>query len=522
MCGILALLQPHSNFQKALNLLKSRGPDCTKILEIDSLQFGFQRLKINDLVSGMQPFDIDNIVLICNGEIYNHKQLKTIWFPLDKKYQSESDCEIIIHLYKLIGIEQTLNLLDGVFAFVLYDKSKDLLFVCRDRIGVRPLYISDNIAFSSEAKALELLKMKNIHQLRPGSFIRINLFSKITQRFTYWHIPTLPKQLTHYMSLETRQSDICQTLKSLLTKAVEKRLMSDRPIGCLLSGGLDSSIIAAILSQYHTVNTYSIGFENSPDLLAARKVAKYLKSNHHEVVITQQEALAAIPDVIYAIESYDITTVRASVPMYLLCKHIKQNYPDTVIFSGEGSDELLCGYLYFHLAKDGQTTFDESRRLLHDIHLYDVLRADRSTASNGLELRVPFLDKDVVNFCMTLDGDSRKPYKTSHDQLNTKFEKYYLRKAFEDMLPDEIAWRRKDGMSDGISHKEKPWYSIIQDFALKKNLTEKLPPSFPQPHTTEALYYYLEFKKHFTHTPITYHWMPKWSTNNDPSGRLIL
>ena len=528
MCGILALLQQNSQFKNALNLLKPRGPDCTKILEINSKQFGFQRLKINDLVTGMQPFDINDIILICNGEIYNHKQLKTIWFPLDKQYQSRSDCEIIIHLYKLLGIEKTLNLLDGVFAFVLYDKSKDLLFACRDRIGVRPLFIGNKTSFSSEAKALEFLKIPNIQQLEPGTFIRINLFNQMSQKFTYWNAPSQPT-LTNYMSWDTRLGDICKTLKSLLTKAVEKRLMSERPIGCLLSGGLDSSIIASILSQYQTVNTYSIGFENSPDLLAARKVAKYLNSNHHEIVISQKEALAAIPEVIYAIESYDITTVRASVPMYLLCKHIKQNYPDTVIFSGEGSDELLCGYLYFHLAKDGQTAFNESKRLIKDIHLYDVLRADRSTASNGLELRVPFLDKDVVNFCMTLDGKYRKPYKISHffnGQMklddNQKFEKFFLRKAFENMLPDEITWRRKDGMSDGISRKETPWYSIIQDFALKKNLTEKLPLSFPQPHTTEALYYYLEFKKHFTHTPITYHWMPKWSTSNDPSGRLIL
>ena len=514
MCGILALLQQNPHFSKALHLLKNRGPDCTKSLSFNSLQFGFQRLKINDLVTGMQPFDIDDVVLICNGEIYNHQQLKTIWFPLDKIYQSTSDCEIIIYLYKLLGISQTLKILDGVFAFVLYDKTKNLLFACRDRIGVRPLFIGDDIAFSSEAKALEFLKCTHIHQLSPGSYIRIHLDSGTRQKFIFWKPPKEHNSITHYMSFDTQQNDICNHLEIILSKAVEKRLMSDRPIGCLLSGGLDSSIIAALLAQHQTVNTYSIGFKNSPDLLAARKVAKYINSNHHEVVITPQEALAAIPDVIYAIESYDITTVRASVPMYLLCKHIKKNYPDTVIFSGEGSDELLCGYLYFHLAKDGKTAFDESRRLISDIYLYDVLRADRSTASNGLELRVPFLDKDFVYFCMTLDGRYRKPYQN--------FEKYYLRKAFAHMLPDEIAWRRKDGMSDGISLKEKPWYSIIQDFALSKNLTEKLPSSFPQPHTTEALYYYLEFKKHFTHTPITYHWMPKWSTSNDPSGRLIL
>ena len=514
MCGILALLQQNQNFSKALDLLKSRGPDCTKSLSINSLQFGFQRLKINDLVTGMQPFDINDIVLICNGEIYNHQQLKSKWFSDNKVYKSASDCEVIIYLYQLLGIKQTLRLLDGVFAFVLYDKTKNLLFACRDRIGVRPLFIGDDIAFSSEAKALEFLKYKNIYQFTPGSYMRINLDTNISQKFKFWKLPSKPNSITHYMSFDTRQKDICNHLEILLIKAVEKRLMSNRPIGCLLSGGLDSSIIAALLSKHQTINTYSIGFENSPDLLAARKVAKHIKSNHHEVVITQQEALAAIPDVIYAIESYDITTVRASVPMYLLCKYIKKNSPDTVIFSGEGSDELLCGYLYFHLAPTDQSAFDESRRLISDIHLYDVLRADRSTASNGLELRVPFLDKDFVHFCMTLEGMYRKPFRN--------FEKFYLRRTFQDMLPDEIAWRRKDGMSDGISRKEKPWYSIIQDFAQKKNFTEKLPPSFPQPHTTEALYYYLEFKKHFTHTPMTYHWMPKWSTSNDPSGRLIL
>ena len=505
MCGILALLQQHTNFKKALNLLKPRGPDCTQTLIVDNIQFGFQRLKINDLVNGMQPFDIDDIVLICNGEIYNHSFLKTVYFPLDKTYQSKSDCEIIIYLYKLFGIEKTLSLLDGVFAFVLYDTKKKLLFACRDPIGVRPLYIGEN-AFSSEAKSLEFLSKGHVRQLEPGSYIQVNITTNVTNQSKYYTIPN--------KSIESNSNNIPHTLKSLLVTAVEKRRMCERPIGCLLSGGLDSSIIACILAQFGPVNTYSIGFENSPDLKAARIVATHLGTNHHEIIITEHEALNAIPDVVYAIESYDITTVRASVAMYLLCKHIKEHYPDTVIFSGEGSDEMLCGYLYFHNAPNDVSAFNESRRLLKDIYLYDVLRADRSTASNGLELRVPFLDKQVVKYCMTLAGKYKKPQKC---------EKFFLRQAFQDMLPDEIVWRRKDGMSDGISCQEKPWYSIIQDFANKKNFSEKLPDNFPKPHTNEALYYYLEFKKHFTHTPITYHWMPKWSNNEyDPSGRLIL
>ena len=518
MCGILALLRKKINIEEALESLKPRGPDSTKAINIDNFYFGFQRLRINDLSpAGMQPFVIDDIVLICNGEIYNHSLLTTLWFD-NSKFASTSDCEVIIHLYKMFGIKATLEALDGVFAFVLYDIKKKVLFACRDRIGVRPLFVGGtndtfgNInvlvphAFSSEAKALELLDIDSIKQVPPATYYTIH--NNVVETQKWWNIPS--------SIVPIKEPEIADTLKYLLTKAVEKRLLCERPIGCLLSGGLDSSVIVSILAQFNTVNTYSIGFEESTDLIYARKVAKHFNTNHHEFIITYKEALEAIEEVIYAIESYDITTVRASVGMYLLSKKIKEKYPDTVIFSGEGSDEMLCGYLYFHYAPLYSELFKESRRLLSDIYLYDVLRADRCTAAHGLELRVPFLDSDVVKFCMELHGHHRSPIQN--------IEKYYLRKAFEDVLPHDIVWRKKEGMSDGIGGLKKPWYSFIQDYAESKisdQMLDKYCGKYPAPHTKESCLYYSIFIKKFSHTPITYHWMPKWQDTNDPSGRVL-
>jgi len=507
MCGILALFLTHSQVAQAFNTLKSRGPDRSKIITFNNFTFGFQRLRINDLVDGMQPFIIDDIVLICNGEIYNHETLKILY---NIQCKSRSDCEIIVYLYQKFGIEKTLTLLDGVFAFILYDKKKGVVFACRDRIGIRPLFIGEEngkFAFASEAKALEILDLNNISQVPPASIYILNSELALTKKI-WWSIPQIPQEI--------KEQQISIELNKLLKNAVFKRLMSDRAIGCLLSGGLDSSVIVSLLSKFGPVNTFSIGFEESTDLKYARLVAKHFNTNHHEIIITHQEALDAIPDVIYATETYDITTIRASVGMYLLCKKIKENYPDTVIFSGEGSDEMLCGYLYFHYAPTNKALFNESRRLLSDIYFYDVLRADRSTASNGLELRVPFLDKDVVEFCMSLPASYRKP--------KNNIEKYYLRKAFENDLPHDILWRRKEGMSDGIGGLEKPWYSFIQDYAqtqISDELFNEYKNTLIQPCTKESVYYYLEFKKLFTHTPIQYHWMPKWQDTNDPSGRVL-
>ena len=333
MCGIFALFSANPNMYKAFATLKQRGPDTTKIINYQNFWFGFHRLRINDLLGGMQPFEINDIILICNGEIYNHETLTTLYLD-NIVFTSSSDCEIIIYLYQKLGMVQTLELLDGVFSFILYDKCKKVGFACRDRIGVRPLYIGgvkNHYAFASEAKALESLKLENIHQVPPASMYTFDKNAIIAKK-SWWSIPSTPKSCNETL--------IISVLRNLLIKAVQKRLMSDRAIGCLLSGGLDSSVIVSILAKYGPVNTFSIGFKESTDLKYARMVANYHHTNHHEIIITHEEALNAIPKVIQAIESYDITTVRACVGMYLLSKKIKEKYPDTVIFSGR--DRMKC------------------------------------------------------------------------------------------------------------------------------------------------------------------------------------
>ena len=274
MCGILALFLNHPNITKAFNSLKPRGPDKSLITTVNNFTFGFQRLRINDLVDGMQPFVIDNIVLICNGEIYNHETLKILH---NIQCKSRSDCEVIIYLYRKFGIKKTLQLLDGVFAFVLYDIEQNITFICRDRIGIRPLFMGDKngkYGFASEAKALEILELNNISQIPPAALYTLQ---KSTLKKNYWwHIPQLSDLSEKQISFELRKR---------LDKAVFKRLMSDRAIGCLLSGGLDSSVVVSLLAKYGPVNTYSIGFEESTDLKYARLVAKHFKTNHHEIIL---------------------------------------------------------------------------------------------------------------------------------------------------------------------------------------------------------------------------------------------
>jgi len=526
MCGILGLLLTnktfsHKEIMKAFMSLQNRGPDNYDDLDIikkriiigfEQFWFGFHRLCINDLSQGgNQPFEVGRLILMCNGEIYNHKELKK---KFNIKCNSNSDCEIIAHMYNKVGIDITIQELDGVFAFVLYDMDKNLLYLVRDRVGVRPLFysmdIDFNFAFSSEAKALELLNLKNISQLAGGNYIKINITHKLVTVKNYWMLPSKPS--------ENFRATLHINIREFLEDAIKKRLISDRPIGCLLSGGLDSSVIASILVKHGIKSTFSIGFKDSIDLKYARIVADYLDTNHHEIVLTYDEALKAIPEVIYAIESYDITTVRASIPMYLLCKYIKNNYKETVIFSGEGSDELMGGYLYFHKAPSGDAMFQESKRLVEELPDYDVLRADRCTASNGLELRVPFLDKEFLEFCMSIDGKYRKP--------KDNMEKYYLRKAFEGELPESVLWRLKDGMSDGVGSKEKPWYKYIQELA-EKEVTDKELKEYknilPKPVTKEGIYYYKIYKGKFPNVvKLTHYWMPKWVGEcDDPSGRVV-
>ena len=410
MCGIFLLLEngeiSKQRVREAFNKLEKRGPDNSTLIMENKLWIGFTRLSINDMSeSANQPFSTDNISLVCNGEIYNHKILKEK-FNISTK--SNSDCEVILHLYEKVGIEQTLNLLDGVFAFILYDKTKNKIYCARDRIGVRPVFYSNSknlFALASEAKSIEILGY-NSTQLKGGNYIEKYIDSDELEIKSFYDIP-------HPVIYVEKDEKIQEDMRNLLISAVKKRLMRDRPIGCLLSGGLDSSIIAALLTKYSDtkIKTFSIGFPGSTDLKYARKVAKYIGSEHFELEISYKEGLDVIEEVIYTLESFDTTTIRASVGMYLLSKYISENFEEKVILSGEGADEILCGYLYFHNSPSSQSTCDESRKLVEQLPYFDVLRADRCTASHGLELRVPFLDRDFLDFCMSLGGNIRKPQK---------------------------------------------------------------------------------------------------------------
>uniref|UniRef100_A0A6C0BP71 asparagine synthase (glutamine-hydrolyzing) n=1 Tax=viral metagenome TaxID=1070528 RepID=A0A6C0BP71_9ZZZZ len=490
MCGILCILGPQPPQPLTLDALEARGPDAHHVIYGENFALGFTRLKIVDLKTGMQPFEKSNLTYACNGEIYNHASL-------ERKHhltlESRSDCECLGPLYRLLGPTKLYNALDGVFAFIIIDG--DTVILGRDRIGVRPLFIGYTsqgyLAIASLAAALNFCT--DVQQFMPG--LAVIHENKYMTRLG--HVPRL--QL---------MSDPIYEIQPTLIAAVQKRLMSDRPMACLLSGGLDSSLVAAILCKLSptTTKTYSIGMEGSTDLKAARKVAQYLGTEHTEVTFTPQEGLDIIPEVIRVLESYDVTTVRASIGMHLLARYIKRETKDTVIFSGEGSDELFCGYLYFHNAPTPSLAALDSRRLQNELYMYDVLRADRCISSCGLELRVPFLDKDMINLVHNL---------TEHQITPTRgYEKFILRQAFEGFLPPEILWRRKEGMSDGTGSLERPLSRIIQEFVPQ---LDDLSPVQCEEH-----YYREIFNKiyPFYHLCLP-RWMPRWTNTDDPSGREV-
>lgn len=515
MCGIIALFSEkklentyQNDFRESLKLLSTRGPDDLEYIISGKNHYGFTRLSINDTsINGMQPFrDDKGGVLLCNGEIYNHKEL-------EKKYEikienTTSDCACLLPLYRKIGFNQMISELDGVFAIILFDNDK--IHIGRDRVGVRPLFrskidtISSNfIIFASEAKCLDKFGGL-IEQVSPGATVY-----DINDQYTPYPTPIPYKDIN--VNVED-MNDIFANIRRLLTQAVNKRLLSDRPIGCLLSGGLDSSIITSILCKLlgnKNVRTYSIGMKGSPDLKNAKIVADYLGTNHSEIVFSSTEGISKIKEVIYGIESADITTVRASVPMYMLSQYISKNTDDKVIFSGEGADEILCGYLYFHKAPSSYDLEKESVRLVNSLRYYDVLRADRCVSGSGLEIRVPFLDREFLDYCINLPGEIKGPM--------FKMEKYILRKAFEKYLPSSIVWRRKDGLSDGVSEFDKPWYSYIQEYAK-----EQVQYDSSKFISVEAQYYQEIFEKSFSnYRPNIPYWMHKWVETNNPSNREI-
>lgn len=530
MCGIFAYFsiiklddQTKKEFEFYSNKIQHRGPDMTEKYFIlnDTGMLVFHRLSIVDKsYNGMQPFYNQDCYSICNGEIYNHKFLENMY---DLGVKSKSDCEVIIPLVKKLGIEEACNMLDGVFAFVMVDDNGDVI-IARDPFGVRSMYIGTNnngdLCVSSELKGIPV--GFSVNTFSPGTYSvyrkQNNKYVEVGQKRYYeYKYPITNK-------IETRDQ-ITYNISSLLEKAVQKRLMGDRQIGCLLSGGLDSSIIAYLLcNNYQTKNrklkTFSVGLKGSVDLYYAKIVANYLQTDHTELIISEEDMLNGIDNNIYHIESYDITTVRASTPMMLLCKYIKNNTDIAVIFSGEGSDEASGSYMYFHNAPDEKSFHQETERLLSELHLFDVLRADKSASAAGLEIRVPFLDKQFIKYYMSIDPSLKIPGKN--------IEKRLLRESFENMLPSEIVWRVKEGMSDGVSSQKKSWFSIIQDYCDKKvdpenyKKYDRMDP--PYPPTLEALYFRNVFEKYYpglSHV-IPHYWLPKWSGNTtEPSARTL-
>lgn len=563
MCGIFALInQPfyfNSKFiDEQFEKGKNRGPEDSKLLFFGSdIHLGFHRLAINGLNNiSNQPIVIDNIVLICNGEIYNYKEL---FNHLNIEATTDSDCEIIIHLYKRFGIEQTLVLLDGVFSFVLYDMTivedkSSKLFVARDPLGVRPLYIlkpNDPVnhffGVASDLKMLsefynhpECVNSYTLEQFTPGTYSTFEKTSKILARWqhmtvnkSYFLLPPSTCIGSDIGDYSFDQSIFIHGIQHHLCNAVQKRyLNTDRPIACLLSGGLDSSIITALVVQMHQsrsdipIETYSIGLKNSEDLKYARKVADYLGTNHTEIIVTEQEMIDAIPEVIEAIESYDTTTVRASIGNYLVGKYISQHSDAKVIFNGDGSDELCGGYLYMGKA-DNCIEFDtECRRLLKNISYFDVLRSDKCISCHGLEPRTPFLDRSFVHYYLSIPAILR-----FHSQHNL-CEKFLLRTSFslhnyphfeKPLLPNEILWRRKEAFSDGVSSSNRSLYTILQEHINTLHVDLSTRYTFNSPATSEQQYYRQIFRQFYPNLDhaIPYYWMPKYIEATDPSARTL-
>ena len=506
MCGIFLHFVKDGIIRKELmrkllcfyRFIEHRGPDKHTLSLYNNCLIGFHRLAINDLSEkGDQPFELNNEWLVCNGEIYNYHELQEKYkFPL----KSKSDCEILLHLFQKFGVSTSLKMIDGVFAIVYSTGSK--MYLIRDRIGVKPLFFSissdnNSITVASEPIALDGLK-QHIIELLPSTFMIFEL--DYIEHITYYELPNTP--------LYTKEESTLPLIKDKLVNAVRKRLSSDRPIGCLLSGGLDSSLIASILAKENVpLKTFSVGFQDSTDLIYARKVAEYLKTDHHELVITYEDALQYIPTVIKKLGSYDTTTIRASTPMYMLCEWINKNFKERVIFSGEGSDELFSGYLYSHNAPSEDELYLDSIRLVNQLYKYDVLRAERCTSGNSLELREPFLDKELVELALQLSGNLKKP---------KEFEKDILRKAFEGYLPHDVLWRRKAAFSDAVSGSEKPWYKWIQESIENKEL-------YQFGGTKESDYYKTLFNEVYTsYKPFIPLWLPKWSnTGQEPSATVL-
>ena len=539
MCGIFGVLNndgmyADNHIKKYFMRGRNRGPEYSTLEHFNTITtFGFHRLAINGLnPESHQPLIYKNIALICNGEIYNYKQL---YAQTGMTANTDSDCEIIIHMYRKYGIEYTLNQLDGVFAFALYDGNK--LFLARDPYGVRPMFTLEPLhsnagsveAFASTMSSLhgmsQILNIRErVEQFTPGSYREYICDNRVWKRKgqTKYTFPGLPVGMP-----ETNEENALVMIHNSLTNAVKKRVdTTDRPIACLLSGGLDSSLITSLVSKFYTgtLETYSIGLPGSEDLKYAKRVAEHLGTKHTQIELSEKDFFDVIPEVVKTIESYDTTSVRASVGNYLIGRYIKNNGEAKVIFNGDGSDELTGGYMYFHCAPDAQVFDAECKRLLTNIHQFDVLRSDRCISSHGLEPRTPFLDRGFVQDYLSISPMLR------YHPGNKQCEKYLLRKAFDhsnDYLPKEVLWRQKEAFSDGVSSKDRSWYTIIDEFIMLNH--EKQYDVMPQcdhntPTTREQVFYRMIFNKYYEGQDhvIPYFWMPQFVKGaTDSSARTL-
>lgn len=505
MCGFSVFV----NYEPSLTDLFSaekRGGDESRIFRIDNLVFVFHRLSINGVDNGSQPFVKNGVVLVCNGEIYNHTHLyeKHGLSPPE----TQSDCEVILSLYNKYKSIDFINELDGVFAFALYDTHTKQLIYSRDKYGVRPLYVGSDtsprkIILSSTLGAFPR-EMKDITQVESSYVNLIDTIRCTSMANINWY----------------RSNHPSLSVKDALIFSVKKRLMSERPIGCLLSGGLDSSLITSIVVREHVKNggkasdirTFSIGMKGATDLKYAKIAADFLGTTHTAWEYDIGTFIKNIPNVIRDIESYDVTTVRASVGNWLVSRNIRETTDIKVVFNGDGADEVCSGYLYSKNAPSLEELQKDQESLLQNIQYYDVLRSDRSISSHGLEARTPFLDKDFVNAYTAVDISLRAPKcvpGASSDQ-DVDITKWYLRKQFDGYLPDEVLWRNKEAFSDGVSSCEKPWHTILKNYYHK---------SYGK---TEEEVYRAIFNSIFGEIPIIpYKWMPKWSDTDDPSARTL-
>ncbi|WP_205504577.1 asparagine synthase B [Rufibacter psychrotolerans] len=546
MCGIVCAFDLKETAEalrpqvlEMARCIRHRGPDWSGIFSHEKAILAHERLAIVDPISGKQPlFSPDGtVVLAANGEIYNHLALRD-QLTTNYAFQTKSDCEVILALYKEKGAT-FLDELNGIFGFALYDMANDAYLIARDHMGIIPLYVGWNQAgtlfVASELKALEG-KCDKIELFPPGHYL-----SSQEEGFQKWYA----RDWMEYQNVAENETNI-QALKEALEAAVHRQLMSDVPYGVLLSGGLDSSITSAIAKKYAQkrvesndqetawwpqLHSFAIGLEGSPDLAAAQKVADHLGTVHHEIKFTIQEGIDAIRDVIYHLETYDVTTVRASTPMYLMARAIK-SMGIKMVLSGEGSDEIFGGYLYFHKAPNAQELHKETVRKLEKLHMYDCLRANKSLAAWGIEGRVPFLDKEFMDVAMRLNPQDK--------MINgERMEKWVLRKAFEEYLPASVAWRQKEQFSDGVGYN---WIDTLKEMVNQKVTDAQLANAhtrFPiqTPASKEEYYYRSIFSEHFPSdaaalsvpsvpsvacsTPIALEWDASFKNLNDPSGRAV-